>query len=465
MCALCFVHVSISGPLFLAGTHGTEALTGYEDDPEPAVDEMLDLVIDADDDADLVRAKIQRGVHAGGVREEAFESRTLSLSDCAVDTRQRPSPNRSEKTKLKPCSINGDPLLEQGPLVVAIPVLLRHRPARSNPNRLHKLPDAYVEFRKAVGRELCRYSFTLRRDASRRNSPTDFVVKNGFQTSVAGRQDAFVAKLNPAGGGISDLHYATFFGGSGDDEANNIAADALGNAYIVGNTGSFDLPVTSTSFKSTCLPQSTGSCTGFVAKFNTLAAGGTSRVFATYLGGSSGDDAAQGVAVDSAGNGYVTGYTASSDFPTVNPIYGCPGCAGLNESMFVTEFSPAGSILFSTFLGGSTTDSDEAFSIAPGPFRSDLPDRNRGFAEPSSGDADSRLYESYSVHTGGFFRCFRCEVVRRRRLGCGHEFNVFGQPFGLRPSHQLHCDREFERRLVRYLAFRYGDLPGRRHYP
>jgi len=200
------------------------------------------------------------------------------------------------------------------------------------------------------------------------NSPTDFLAKNGFQASVAGRQDAFVAKLHPGGAGAADLLYATFFGGSGDDEANGVAADALGNAYIVGNTGSSDLPVTSPSFKSTCLPQSSGACTGFVAKFNTQAAGGTSRVFATYLGGSSGDDAAQGIAVDSAGNGYVTGYTASSDFPTVNPIYQCPGCAGFNESMFVTEFSPAGSILFSTFLGGSATDSDEAFSIALDPF-------------------------------------------------------------------------------------------------
>ncbi len=194
-------------------------------------------------------------------------------------------------------------------------------------------------------------------------SSTDFVVKNGFQASVAGRRSAFLAKLKPAGSGTADLLYSTIFGGSGDDEATAIAADSVGNAYIVGNTGSADLPVTSPPFKSTCLPQ-TFACTSFVAKFNTLAAGATSRVFATYLGGSSGDDAAQGVAVDNAGNGYVTGYTASSDFPTVNPIYGCTGCAGGNESMFVTEFSPAGSILFSTFLGGSTTDSDEAFSIA-----------------------------------------------------------------------------------------------------
>jgi hypothetical protein len=106
-------------------------------------------------------------------------------------------------------------------------------------------------------------------------------------------------------------------------------------------------------------------CEAFVAKFNTLSAGASSRVFATYLGGSGGgDNAAQGVAVDSAGNGYVTGFTSSADFPTVNPIYGCPGCASSNDSMFLTEFSPSGAILFSTFLGGSAVDSDQAHAIA-----------------------------------------------------------------------------------------------------
>lgn len=192
-------------------------------------------------------------------------------------------------------------------------------------------------------------------------APTDFSIVNGFQTSVAGGVDGFLAKLNASGSG---LLYSTFFGGSGEEDVTGVAADAAGNAYIVGNTGSSNLPTTSSSFKSSCVPAASGTCTGFVAKLNTMAVGAASVSFATYLGGSSGDDSAQGVAVDSSGNGYVTGYTASSDFPTVNALYGCPGCASLSESMFVTEFSPAGSILFSTFLGGSTTDNDEAFSIA-----------------------------------------------------------------------------------------------------
>lgn len=192
-------------------------------------------------------------------------------------------------------------------------------------------------------------------------APTDFSIVNGFQANVAGGVDGFLAKLNASGSG---LLYSTFFGGSGEEDVTGVAADAAGNAYIVGNTGSSNLPTTSSSFKSSCVPAASGTCTGFVARLNTMAIGAASVPFATYLGGSSGDDAAQGVAVDSLGNGYVTGYTASSDFPTVNAIYGCPGCASLSESMFVTEFSPAGSILFSTFLGGSTTDNDEAFSIA-----------------------------------------------------------------------------------------------------
>ena len=77
-------------------------------------------------------------------------------------------------------------------------------------------------------------------------------------------------------------------------------------------------------------------------------------VYSTYLGGS-GADYGYGIAVDSSGNAYVTGYTASTNFPTMNPLQ--PSYGGSGDA-FVAKINPAGSALvYSTYLGGSEADS------------------------------------------------------------------------------------------------------------
>jgi uncharacterized protein (TIGR03437 family) len=93
----------------------------------------------------------------------------------------------------------------------------------------------------------------------------------------------------------------------------------------------------------------------WVAKFNST---GSSLVYSTFLGGS-GTDEASGIAVDSQGNAYVTGYTMSSDFPTALPLQ--DSFAG-NGDIFVTKFDAAGSLVYSTYFGG--TDLDGAQGIA-----------------------------------------------------------------------------------------------------
>jgi hypothetical protein len=196
---------------------------------------------------------------------------------------------------------------------------------------------------------------------------TSLVIKNGFQSTITGHTDTFLVKLFPGGAGAADLLYSTFFGGSEDEEDTGLAVNGNGQVWVVGNTGSIDLPVTTMANKSPCVPRFPGSCTAWVAKFDTTLTGTASLVFATYLGGSSADDSAQGVALDPNGNAFVAGYTASADFPTLNPIYGCPGCSVFNESTFITEFSPTGTMLFSTFLGGGTLGGDETFGIAIDP--------------------------------------------------------------------------------------------------
>src|SRR5947209_6017508 len=108
------------------------------------------------------------------------------------------------------------------------------------------------------------------------------------------------------------LSYSTFLGGAGADQANGIAADAAGATYLVGTTSSSDFPTVGASRASLG-----GTQDAFVTKLNpdgTLA-------WSTYLGGS-GTDSGSAIAVDGNGNVYVTGTTASSDFPTKHAFQG-----------------------------------------------------------------------------------------------------------------------------------------------
>ncbi len=97
----------------------------------------------------------------------------------------------------------------------------------------------------------------------------------------------------------------------------------------------------------------------FVTKFN---ATGSALVYSTYLGGS-GVDSAKGIAVDSAGNAYVTGSTGSTNFPTANPIQ--PAFDGLpGNDAFVTKLNPSGNALvYSTYLGGNAGDGGRGIAV------------------------------------------------------------------------------------------------------
>ena len=187
---------------------------------------------------------------------------------------------------------------------------------------------------------------------------TDFPTANPLQPNIGGIEDAFVAKLNPAG---SALIYSTYLGGSGHDWGRAVAADSVGNAYVTGNTESTDFP-TANAFQANChsctpwvYPPGQGGPGGlmdnaFVAKLNPT---GSALVYSTYLGGS-GNDAGNAIAADSAGNAYVTGWTGSTDFPTANPLQAsCDNCSPNNvPGPFVASLNPTGSVLvYSTYLG------------------------------------------------------------------------------------------------------------------
>jgi hypothetical protein len=172
---------------------------------------------------------------------------------------------------------------------------------------------------------------------------TDFPTANALQAANGGGRDGFVAKLNAAG---TALVYSTYLGGSGDEFGRGIVVDAAGNAYVTGDTSSTDFPTANPLQAG----NGGGSTDAFVAKLN---GAGTALVYSTYLGGS-GDDSGQGIAVDAAGNTYVTGYTTSTDFPTANSLQ--PANAGGYDA-FVAKLNAAGTTLvYSTYLGGSHSD-------------------------------------------------------------------------------------------------------------
>lgn len=177
---------------------------------------------------------------------------------------------------------------------------------------------------------------------------SNFPTVNARQSARSGFMDAFVAKLNASG---STLLYSTYHGGSDYEYGYGIAADSAGNAYVTGYTSSTNFPTAGPR-----QPTNGGGSDAFLTKFNTA---GSALIYSTYHGGSS-SDLAFGVAVDAAGNAYIAGYTASTNFPTVGPVQ---PTGGGSVDAFVAKFNAAGSALvYSTYLGGG--GDDRSYGIA-----------------------------------------------------------------------------------------------------
>ena len=172
---------------------------------------------------------------------------------------------------------------------------------------------------------------------------TDFPTTAGaFDTTYNGLGDAFVTKLDASG---AALGYSTYLGGSGTDGGHSIAVDGAGGAYLTGNTQSYeDFPTTAGAFDTTW----NGGTDSFVTK---LDASGAALGYSSYLGGSD-YDLGQGIAVDGAGNAYLTGYTGSPSFPTTAGAFDRTYNDG--GDAFVTKVDASGAALgYSSYLGGS----------------------------------------------------------------------------------------------------------------
>ncbi len=181
------------------------------------------------------------------------------------------------------------------------------------------------------------------------------MVEGRYQIAGTGKVRFAVGEYDASRPLVIDpvLVYSSFLGGSGEspwETVEELAVDANGNSFVTGYTFSPDFPLVNPA-----IATPPGGWDIYVAK---ISADGSHIVYSTFLGsspspGETGTERPGGIAVDAAGNAYVSGLTQGANFPVLNaaqPIYG--GAA----DMFVTKFSPTGVLLYSTYLGGSSTD-------------------------------------------------------------------------------------------------------------
>jgi hypothetical protein len=182
---------------------------------------------------------------------------------------------------------------------------------------------------------------------------SDFPTTSGaFDTTFNGNSDAFVAKVNPAATGLA---YASFLGGSDSERGHGIAVNEAGAVYVTGDTYSSDFPTTPGAFDTI---YNGGSGDVFLVKVNPSATG---LAYASFLGGS-GLDWGKGIAVDGAGAAYVTGETASANFPTT------PGAFDTTHNSygdaFVVKVNPSATgLAYATFLGGNFSDLGNGIAV------------------------------------------------------------------------------------------------------
>ena len=262
-------------------------------------------------------------------------------------------------------------------------------------------------------------------DAAGQAYVTGLTVSSDFPTAfplqgLGGGFDAFAAKLafDPTAAPALTLGYSTYLGGSLGENSGGIAVDASGAAYLVGSTASTDFPI-----NNALQPANGGGGDVFAAKliFDPTASTPLSLPYATYLGGA-GNDFGEGITVDASGDAFLTGSTASTNFPTLNPLQLAHG-GGPNDAFAARlAFDPATSVLtftYSTYLGGSAADIGQDVAVdASGhayltglTFSSDFPTLNALQANAGASDAyvaklifdpaASTLAFDYSTYLGG----------------------------------------------------------------
>jgi len=181
-------------------------------------------------------------------------------------------------------------------------------------------------------------------------SSSDLGLSPSIKPSAAGGSRAFIAKFDPTGAAVV---YLVLLGGRGNDAAAGLALGPDGAAYVTGRASSADFPLANPWQASL-----RGSANAFVARLNPA---GNALVYSTFLGGST-IDAGAAIALDAAGNVYLTGTALSDDFPVLNAAQ--PAHAGYHDA-FVAKLDAAGALVYSTYLGGQLDEFAGDIAVDP----------------------------------------------------------------------------------------------------
>jgi len=218
---------------------------------------------------------------------------------------------------------------------------------------------------------------------------TDFPTLHQYQRNQP-EGDCFVARIDTTQSGASSLIYSTYLGGVGDDCGRGIAVDDSGNAYVTGVAGSAGFPILHQYQKN----QSDEDC--FVTRIDTNQKGASSLIYSTYLGAGDYDEGC-GIAVDSNGNAYVTGFTSSTNFPCKKKYQTYQGVCDAFVTKIDTNQSGTSSLIYSTYLGGGYEDrgngiavdsSGNAYVIGE-TWSTDFPTKNEYQTDPGDSDWDA----------------------------------------------------------------------------
>jgi hypothetical protein len=178
---------------------------------------------------------------------------------------------------------------------------------------------------------------------------TNFLVKTPAQLKNGGKKDSFLLKLNS----YFALEFATYLGGSGDDRATALAVSPDGSPFLAGCTASTNFPIQSAAQSAL-----RGKQDAFVARFSPS---GNSLAYSTYLGGAGSNDCAAGIAVDPNLTAFVTGVTASADFPVLGAFQNQHAGGGVDA--FLTRYTAGGTMAYSTYIGGRSVDLASAIRL------------------------------------------------------------------------------------------------------
>lgn len=267
----------------------------------------------------------------------------------------------------------------------------------------------------------------------------NFPVKKPFQSKRKGTRDVFVTKLNAKG---NALVFSTYLGGTSWEEGYAIAVDSKNSAYVTGNGVSSDFPLKK-PYQKYGIGQAQGQV-AFVTKFHP---DGNKLIYSTYLGGSNGS-MGRGIYVDGQGAAYVTGDTASDDFPVKNPLQAT--CLGWDA--FITKFNPQGNDLeFSTYYGGSGRDIARGIAVAANgtvyvtghtessdfptakPFQSQFGGVQDAFVSKLSSKGSAILFSTY---LGGSTFDYGCNIALDKNGNCYVVGRTYSSDFPIKQALQ-----------------------------